>query len=85
MHAIPTFGGRSQPKYTRSVLSTDILRKNLMAQKWCGMAQASTKAVRPGKCQTSSRLICKTATLHVQHAFLVHFFIVTARAQREIS
>ena len=31
------------------------------------------------------RLICKTATLHVQHTCLVHFFIVTARAQREIS
>ena len=42
-----------------------------MAQKWRRMAQASTKAARPGKRQTSSTLICKTATLHVQHAFLV--------------
>lgn len=59
--------------------------KNRMAQKWRGMAWASTKAARPGKRQTSSRLICKSATLHVQHTCLVHFFIVTARAQREIS
>lgn len=58
-----------------------------MAQKWRRMAQASTKAARPGKRQTSSRLFCKTATLAARAARLFgqRFFIVTARAQREIS
>ena len=88
-HAVPTFEGRLQAKCTHSVLPTNIWRKNRMAQKWRRMAQASTKAARPRKRQTSSRLYLQNSNsaraLHVQHTFLVHFVIVTPRAHCEIS
>ena len=38
---------------------------------------------RQRELQKTTRLISKTTTLHVPHAFFVHFLAVIARLQRE--